>query len=345
MLIRHLSAALAITALGATPALAQAAAKKPAIPDVEGTWSNASLTTEQRPAKFGDRLIMTPAEVREVEGSNNAEIVDGNTRVDPKAITIPKVGGDAPTGFRANPNYIGPAGNVGGYDRGWMENGFYVMRVAGQPRTSLLTTPDGRAPARKPGAPTPTRGPGNFNSMDNPEERPISERCLLSFGRNAGPPMFSNGFYNNNYEIIQGTQAVLINVEMVHDNRIIPLNAKHRTDGIRPWYGDSIGWYEGDSLVVETTNIPRAQAYYGSWETLKVTERFTRVGKDRLLYQFTIEDPQTWDHPWGGEYEFGRGPGRVMEYACHEGNYALEGVLAGARQAEAVAARTASASK
>jgi hypothetical protein len=94
---------------------------------------------------------------------------------------------------------------------------------------------------------------------------------------------------------------------------------------------------------VETTNIPQRMAYYGSWEHLKVTERFTRVGKDRLLYQFTIEDPDNWDKPWGGEYEFGRGPGRVMEYACHEGNYALEGVLAGARQAERIAAQRASA--
>jgi hypothetical protein len=316
---------------------------KAAIPDIEGTWSNATLTTEQRPAKYGDRLVMTPAEVREVEGANEAEIVDGNTPLDPKAINVPKVGGDAPTGFRANPNYIGPAGNVGGYDRGWMENGHFVMRVNGQPRTSLITTPNGRAPARKAGAPAPVRPAGNFNSMDNPEERPISERCLLSFGRNAGPPMFTNGFYNNNYQIIQGTDAILINIEMVHDNRIIPLNAKHRTDGIRPWFGDSIGWYEGKSLVIETTNIPQRMAYQGSWEHLKVTERFTRVGKDRLLYQFTIEDPDNWDKPWGGEYEFGRGPGRVMEYACHEGNYALEGVLAGARQAERQARQAAAA--
>jgi hypothetical protein len=146
--------------------------------------------------------------------------------------------------------------------------------------------------------------------------------------------MFANGFYNNNYQIVQSRDAVAINIEMVHDTRIIPLNAKHRTDGIRPWFGDSIGWYEGNTLVVETTNIPQRLAFNGSWENLKVTERFTRVAKDRILYQFTIDDPTLWDKPWGGEYEFAPLVGRIQEYACHEGNYALEGILAGAREQE-----------
>jgi hypothetical protein len=108
---------------------------------------------------------------------------------------------------------------------------------------------------------------------------------------------------------------------------------------MRPWFGDAIGWWEGDTLVVETTNIPQRQAYRGSWENLKVTERFTRNAKDRLHYQFTIEDPSIWDTAWGGEYEFAPLNGRVLEYACHEGNYALPGILAGAR-AEEAAART-----
>jgi hypothetical protein len=121
---------------------------------------------------------------------------------------------------------------------------------------------------------------------------------------------------------------------MVHDVRIIRLNSKHRTDGVRPWFGDSIGWYEGDTLVVETTNFPRSQGFQGSWENLKVTERFKRVAEDRVLYQFSVEDPATWDKPWGGEYEFGALGGSVYEYACHEGNYAMWNILAGSRQAE-----------
>ena len=140
--------------------------------------------------------------------------------------------------------------------------------------------------------------------------------------------MFPNGWYNNNYMIVQGSSDVAIVVEMVHDVRHIALNAKHRTDDVRPWFGDgSIGWYEGDTLVVETNHFPHAQAYYGAWQNLTVTERFTRVAKDRILYRFTVADPTVWDKPWGGEYEMHPLKGQVFEYACHEGNYALPGIL------------------
>jgi hypothetical protein len=150
--------------------------------------------------------------------------------------------------------------------------------------------------------------------------------------------MLANGFYNNDYQFVQSRDTIAIDVEMVHDVRLIRLNGTHRTDGIRPWMGDSVGHWEGDTLVVETTNIPQAQAYHGSWKNLTVTERFTRVGKDRLLYQFTVDDPTMWDKPWGGEYEFSPLKGIIYEYACHEGNYALEDMLAGARAEEAKAA-------
>jgi len=125
---------------------------------------------------------------------------------------------------------------------------------------------------------------------------------------------------------------------MTHDARIIRLNGKHRTDDVRPWFGDSIGHYDGDTLVVETDHLPQTQAYYGAWKDLKVTERFTRVGKDRLLYRFTVEAPSVWDKPWGGEYEFHPLKGQLYEYACHEGNHALPGILSGARAEERAAA-------
>jgi hypothetical protein len=175
-------------------------------------------------------------------------------------------------------------------------------------------------------------------SYDNPESRGLGERCLIGFGRNAGPPMFPNGWYNNNYLFVQGRDEVAIVVEMVHDVRHVRLNARHRADQVRPWFGDSVGWWEGDTLVVETDHFPEAQAYFGAWKDLKVTERFTRVGKDRLLYRFTVEAPTAWDRPWGGEYEFHPLKGQVFEYACHEGNYALPGILAGARAEERRAA-------
>jgi hypothetical protein len=134
-------------------------------------------------------------------------------------------------------------------------------------------------------------------------------------------------------------------VELIHDTRVVRLNSKHRTDGARPWMGDSIGWWDGDTLVVETTNIPEAQQFFGSWKNLKVTERFKRVAKDRLYYQFTVEDPTMWDAAWGGEYEFSPMNGIIYEYACHEGNYALPGMLAGARAEEAEKAQEAAAAK
>jgi hypothetical protein len=146
--------------------------------------------------------------------------------------------------------------------------------------------------------------------------------------------MLPNGFYNNNYQFIQTADAVAIDVELIHDVRVIRLKGGHRTDGVRPWMGDSIGRWDGDTLVVETTNIPKAQAFMGAWQNLKVTERFTRVSPTRINYQFQVEDPDVWDAPWGGEYDFSPLKGIVYEYACHEGNYALPGILAGARQKE-----------
>jgi hypothetical protein len=147
--------------------------------------------------------------------------------------------------------------------------------------------------------------------------------------------MFANGFYNNSYQIVQSPDHVVIATEMVHDARIVRLNSKHRTDDVRPYFGDSIGWWDGDTLVVETTHIPQSQQFMGSWKDLKVTERFRRVADDRLYYGFTIEDPTLWDAPWGGEYEFAALNGKMYEYACHEGNYALQGILEGARVMEA----------
>ena len=212
-----------------------------------------------------------------------------------------------------------------------------VMRVGGEPRTGLITsTPDGRVPPMKAGAePDPrlfTLGP-DLKITDNPETQGIDDQCLLAIGNLAGPVMLPLP-NNARYQILQTKAYVAIDVEMIHDVRIIPLGGKHRTDGVRPWLGDSIGHWVGDTLVVETTSFPQAQAFRGSWINLKVTERFSRVGPDRLLYRFTVEDPSKWDKPWGGEYEFRPSPGPIEEYACHEGEQSVEHMLSGARAAE-----------
>jgi len=341
-----------------TAAAADAGAKAPAAkaapwklernafgqPDMAGFWSNATLTPMTRRPQFKTQSVYTPEQVKEMESSAAAEVDEGNQDTDPNAPAEAKPASNA----NIRPEFAAAGGDVGGYNRGWLDPGSHVMRFNGEPRTSLITTADGQVPPRKAGAAPAPRFGGGMGSFDSYETRSLGERCIMSFGRNAGPPMFPNGFYNNNYQFIQTKDSVLIEVEMIHDLRIIPLNTKHRTDGVRPWMGDSIGWYEGDTLVVETTNLPQAQHFMGSWKNLKITEKFTRVGKYRLQYQFTVEDPDTWDKPWGGEYEFSPLDGRIYEYACHEGNYALPGILAGARaeeQQKAEAAAKAAAEK
>jgi hypothetical protein len=340
------TAALALT-LGHAPAMAQTALAydptKPypaytgprlsiGQPDLQGFWSNAMLTATSRPSDLGERKAYTEEEVARIESARAAEVAAGAKPVDVNAA-------------------VRAAGPGETYNDYWKDPGNAVMRVNGQPRTSVLTTLTGRAPTAKPGAvaaqtasqpdffkllgdsPTP-RGA----AFDNPESSGFGERCIIGFGRNGGPPMLANGFSNNNYQIVQSPGAVAIVSEMVHDARIIRLNARHRTDDVRPYFGDSIGWWEGDTLVVETTNLPQAQAYMGAWKNLKVIERFRRVAGDRLHYAFQIEDKSIWDAAWGGEYEFNLLKGqRVYEYACHEGNYALHGILSGARVQEALA--------
>jgi hypothetical protein len=147
--------------------------------------------------------------------------------------------------------------------------------------------------------------------------------------------------YNNNYQIVQNKDFVMIMVEMVHDVRLIRIGGKHPPKHVRKWMGDSIGRYEGDSLVVETTNFHEQQNFQGASEDRKVTERFTRISPNTILYRFTVEDPTTFARPFSGEVTMNTGPGHIYEYACHEGNYAMPGVLAGAREDERAAAEAA----
>jgi hypothetical protein len=299
-------------------------------PDLEGTWTNASLTVLERSKEFGDRKVMTEEEAKKIEGADAQLVAAGNAPTDPKVKTT-DLPHECGRGF---------SGAGCGYNSAWIDPGSTVMRVNGQPRTSFITDPaDGRLPPYKAGVTAP--GMEQYaHRGENPENMTLAERCLWSFGYSAGPVMLPL-LYNNNYEIAQSKDTVAIVVEMVHDARMIHIGAKHRTDGERPWMGDSIGWYEGPTLVVETTNFPKATALRGGWKDMKVTERFTRVGPHRILYQFKVEDPSTWDRPWGGEYEFTASKGRIFEYACHEGNYALEGILSGARADDAAAAEKA----
>jgi hypothetical protein len=330
-----LSGLLAIAAIPASAAIYTPPRTADGRPDLEGTWTNASLTRLERPAEYGGRAVMTTSEVDAVEKKNSDLVALGNKPTDPKA-TVKDLPADCSDG----------RGNNCNYNAAWTDPGTTVMRVHGEPRSSFITFPaDGHVPAFiaeavASGAAVRRFGPAlppGLRVNDNPESRPLGERCLTSFGYSAGPVMLPL-LYNNVYQIVQSKDTVAIVVEMVHDVRMIRLNAPHRTDGLRPWFGDSIGHYEGDTLVVETINYPPAQTFMGSWKNLKVTERFTRVSTDRVLYQFKVEDPSIWAQAWGGEYEFSPAGGLLFEYACHEGNYGMADVLAGARAQEAEAA-------
>ena len=327
-------------ALCTPPALAAGASSKAMAPrtsfgkpDLTGTWTNASLTALERDTKYGERLVLSPQEVQQIEAEEAAGRAAGDAPTDPK-LTIEDLPKDCGRGF---------TGTNCGYNSGWVDPGWHVMRVDGQPRSSFITsTKNGRVPAMKPEAAQQMqarfRRPAGMGPIDNPEQRALGERCLLSFGNSAGPVMLPL-LYNNNYQFILTKDELAIVVEMVHDVRHIRLNAKeHLPRHVRPWMGDSIGWWEGDTLVAETTNFHPAQNFRGASENLKVTERFTRKGPDRIHYAFKVEDPTVWNEPWGGEYEFSAQDKPVYEYACHEGNYALEGILAGARAEEAAAA-------
>ena len=296
--------------------------------DLTGIWTNVSITGLTRPSEFGARKVLTKDEAAKLEGTAVQHFVDGNKPTDPNS------GSDG-----GNKKCADAGGLDCGYNTGWKDSGTTVVRVNGEPRTSFVTFPEngqvpmkpgGGAGARRPGGPGGVRGGMN----DNPEAHSSGERCLTSFGNSAGPVM-QPLMYNNNYAFVQSKDSIAIEVEMVHDVRVIRLNQPHRTDGVRPWYGDSIGHYEGNTLVVETTNYNpqnRLEGRYSSAD-LTMTERFTKVAKDRLLYQFNVHSPSQWGEDWGGEYEFAASPG-IYEYACHEGNYALADIMQGFRDAD-----------
>jgi hypothetical protein len=297
-------------------------------PDLQGNWTNETLTPLERP-QTTPNLVMTEEEAARLERNMAARRERLAEPSDPDRPAPPK-GGDGSTGA---------AGNVGGYNNFWLAPGEKVARIDGVPRSSLIVDPvAGRVPelteeARKRQAATAALRRG-FGQYDHPELRPLAERCITSFGSNAGPPMLPNYFYNNNYTIVQTKDHVMILVEMVHDARVIRMSGQHPPKHIRPWYGDSIGRWEGDTLVVETTNFHPSQVFRGASENLKVTERFTRTGPDTILYKFTIDDPSTFTRPWSGEVPFARMEELIYEYACHEGNYALSNVLSGERNRE-----------
>ena len=296
-------------------------------PDFQGTWTNVTITPFERP-EDQESPVLSWEEVQERQDREVARVVSRAQPSDPNR-GAPRAGG-----------------NVGGYNNVYIDRGNNIAIVNGEYRSSLITRPsDGRRPALT------SEGEqrmeerrafrGQFEQYDHPELRPLGERCIMSFGSSAGPPMIPNTFYNNNYIFVQTADHILIMSEMVHDARIIRFGSGPRLPPhVRPWMGDSWARWEGDALIIETTNLNPHQTFRGipPTEHLKVTERLTRV-EGGILYEFTVDDPTTYSSPWGGEIPFRPLNDRVYEYACHEGNYALSNILSGARYQERLAAQ------
>ncbi|MDP6582186.1 MAG: hypothetical protein QF681_16155 [Vicinamibacterales bacterium] len=323
------SSVIALVVLAPVAAAGQGAPRTPwGDPDLQGTYTNKTTTPLERPDNLADREFLTEEEVAERERA----AVERNERLLLRPAEKTTVGG-----------------NVGAYNNFWLDGG---TRPTG--RTSLIfDPPNGRLPALTPEAERiRDEARRNRAAADSYEDLELNDRCLIW---QAGPPMLPSA-YNNNFMVLQTPGYVVIQVEMIHDTRIIPLDGSdHLPSNVRLWNGDMRGHWDGETLVIETTNLPRTEALAAavggdpillraangrSDDTVTVIERITRVDADTLNYEFTIEDATTWVTPFSGEFPMRRLPSDELlyEYACHEGNYSMEGILAGERILEQAAA-------
>ena len=275
-------------------------------PDLQGRWTNSTTTPLERPADLAGRELLT-------EEERAARDEAGDVAREQRGVAV-------------------GTGETGSYNNFWVERG---VRMA---RTSLIVDPpDGKLPPFTPAEAERRTVRESYRTREpaGPEDRNLYERCI-SRGM---PGSMMPGFYNHNYQIFQAPGYVVILVEMIHDARIIPLDGRPHADGrIRQWLGDSRGRWEGDTLVVETTNFTavngRALTVFGANETTRLVERFTRIDDGTIDYQFTVSDPTEYTRPWTASIPMTNLEGLLYEYACHEGNYGLENILAGARAAE-----------
>jgi hypothetical protein len=278
-------------------------------PDLQGIWDFRTLTPLERPDTFSGKDVLSAEETVQLEERAAQNRVD---RAPPK-------------------------GNPGTYNQFWFDFG---TKVTPTNRTALIVDPpDGKVPPMTPDGQNRAaeRAEKMRRPATGPEDRALYERCILGF--NSGPPIIPNG-YNNNVELLQRRDYVVILTEMVHDARIVPMDGRpHLPSSVRQWSGDSRGRWEGDTLVVDTTNFtPKGTGTISlpvtTDENLHLVERFTLADADTLMYEFTVSDPTTWTKPWTAVVHMKRNPARIYEYACHEGNYGMEGILKGARADE-----------
>jgi hypothetical protein len=291
-------------------------------PDLQGVWDFRTITPLERPKELGTKAFFSDEEAAKYEKEENQR--QNRDLIDPEQ------GG-----------LFYPPGGVVPYNEFWYDRG---SKVAGTKRTSLIVDPpDGRLPAWTPEGQkrAEARATALRNDQlghplaDSWEDRPLQERCIV--GLNAGPPMIP-GAYNNNVQLLQTPGYVVILNEMVHSARIVPLDGRQH-GSIRQWNGDSRGHWEGNTLVLDTTNFKRETSLEGSSANTHLIERFTRTDGNTLLYEFTVDDPTMWTKPWRAVIPMSKSEDPIYEYACHEANYALSGILSGARMRDAEAAK------
>ena len=324
-------AAVLLSIVLASPAVAQDASR----PDLEGIWTNASLTVLNRPDGV-ESLVVSPEEARIIAARTPIGGIEGGFDEGDGVNDLPEQGG-ADFGVRAYNNF-------------WVDTGSNLAMIKGEYRTSyVVDPPSGRVPRREdPQYDFERRSFGSryatgIGDTRGPEAIPNAERCLIGFGNKAGPGMMG-ALYNNTYQFVQTDDYVMILVEMVHDARIIPIydSAEEARSSRRPlvleqWFGDSVGWYENGELVVETVNIHSLQLSQSTVPITKegrIIERFSRYADNEIFYRFTVEDSNIYLQPWTAELSFYATEDQLYEYACHEGNYSMPGTLAGARLLE-----------
>ena len=290
-------------------------------PDLQGIWDFRTITPMERPAELAGKAVLTAEEAADFEARENRRLN--------RDLVDPKVGGA-----------IYPPESEGGvvpYNEFWYDRGNALVEDR---RTSLIVDPaDGRIPPLTPEAAERAAARSAYlrdHPADSWHDRSLGDRCILGF--NAGPPMVPSA-YNNNVQLLQTPDHVVLLNEMVHNARIVPLDGRPHGD-VPQWVGDSRARWEDTTLVVETRGFGEQVGFRGgATANLRVVERFTLVGPDTLRYEFTLEDPETWTRPWTAVVPMKRTPGPLFEYACHEGNYSMAGILGGARAEERAAAQ------
>jgi hypothetical protein len=315
LLVTAAAVALTASAFGQTPKPYAPPRDAWGRPDLSGTWTNTSVTTLER-ADPKMPLVVTEAQAKQIAASRVRQEAAANGRTNPEE-GAPQAGA-----------------NVGGYNAFWLDRGMGLGVVKGEPRSSWITDPpNGRMPVSAAGE-ARIKAILAKRSEDGPEGMNPADRCLVGSRGSGGPPMLNN-IYNNTYQFVQTGDHVMIDVEMMHDARVIAIGGAHRPTPVHQWLGDSVGRWEGDTLVVETRNW---NPQHGDYEPIYlsekavVTERFTRTAEDELTYEFAVDDPGFYSQTWKGEMVFRPAGGEVYEYACHEGNYALQHILTGARE-------------